>query len=406
MGTSLRLSLPAAALLALFVVLQSATAPLRAQGGKVLAPPPEEKCRQWGALLERLVKRGDLSACNELIDRDTLLKKATAYPNPSKALIRQRAAFIVGAKERSASRDGFIGQILDIVQHGGTYKFLRCRNVDGRRCAQFRLIMPQGGINYHHFELASSADGTVRAVDWYLLSTGEWQTASLRHVFLPLTQSWLMGGSDQLTPAERDLVASFMTISDMPDWIRAKQYRRVLDAYQRLPDSVKRVKSVLLRRMDAAHAVDQAEYLRTIEDYRKYYPNDASIDLTVLDAQMVRGSFDLALATIDRIDKAMGGDPYLKVLRVDLLEKQGKSNAAWKIAEAAVAEEPTLLPAYFSLLELALHRKNFAKIAELLTAMESKLGVKFKDLTTFPAFAEFVKSDEYKAWRKSGHGGP
>ncbi len=73
------------------------------------------------------------------------------------------------------------------------------------------------------------------------------------------------------------------------------------------------------------------------------------------------------------------------------------------MAEAAAAEEPTLKSAYYFLVDLALKERNFAKTAELLSILESKCHVTFKDLTTVRAYAEFVKSPEYKGWLKS-HG--
>jgi hypothetical protein len=126
--------------------------------------------------------------------------------------------------------------------------------------------------------------------------------------------------------------------------------------------------------------------------------------LILLDAFMLRKSYSQAAAGIDRIDQAIGGDPYLKVYRARILQSQGKPAAASKLAEAAVAEEPTLQPAYYFLLNQALNKRDFAKTAELLAALETRCHVMFKDLTTVPAYAEFVKSPEYQTWFKSHRG--
>jgi tetratricopeptide (TPR) repeat protein len=366
--------------------------------------PTEQQCRDWGALFEKSVSEGYLKSGNDLIDWDKLLETATAYPNPSPGLVKFRAGFINGAKPASIAPSGFLGQIISLVQRGGEYKFLHCLTVDGHRCAEFRWLTPAGGLNYHIFALASFPDGSVRAVDYYVFLTGEWQSAALRQTFLPFTQTWMSGGNDQLTPAERDFVGSFAKVSAMAEWLGQKEYRKVLETYQRLPESVKKNKSVLVMRLTAAREVGPEEQLRLVDDYRKYYPNDASIDLISFDALLMRKQHDQALASLDRIDKAVGGDPYVRVMRASVLQKQGKLDAAWKAAEDAIAEEPTLLTAFFCQVSLSMEKRDFAKTAELLSTIEAKFHFRFQNLANVPVYAEFVKSKEYKTWMKS-HGG-
>jgi predicted Zn-dependent protease len=187
----------------------------------------------------------------------------------------------------------------------------------------------------------------------------------------------------------------------MAEGLRAKKYSRVLETYKRLPASMKKRKTVLTLRLAATQSIDNAEYLRGVDDYRKYYPKDAAIDLLGLGARVLRKSYDQALAGIDRIDDAVGGDPYLKVIRAEILEQQGKPVAARKMAEAAIVEDPTLQAAYFVLVTQTLNNRDFAKTAELLSTMEATLNIRFKDLGAVPAYKEFVKSWEYRAWLNS-----
>jgi predicted Zn-dependent protease len=172
-----------------------------------------------------------------------------------------------------------------------------------------------------------------------------------------------------------------------------------------MPQSLKKMKLAFTMRLGSAQAIGVDERLRAADEYRQFYPNDASIDLIALDALLLRKSYNQALAGLDRIDTAVGGDPYLKVLRARILLKQDKPEAARKMAEAGIAEEPTLKAAYYFLVDQSLKQRNFAKSAELLSQLESRCNVKFMDLTTVPAYAEFVKSQEYKAWLKSRRGG-
>jgi hypothetical protein len=351
--------------------------------------------------MERAVLRGDVASFNKLIDWDAFLETATAYPNPSPDLVKKRADFVAGAKS-ALSEKGVMGPALGVLKRGGTYSFLRFRDIDGHRRAQFRLITKAGGFNYSEFILASSKEGSLRATDCYMLLYGQLTSEMLRQQFLPFARE-SSEGFLQIPPDERNFIAHAAEVVEMTEALLKKNYQQVLEIYQRLPEAVKKRKVVIRIRINAARGIGHDQYLRALDDYRHYYPNDASIDLMSLDAFMLRKSYNQALAALDQIEQAVGGDPYLKVYRARILRSQGKPAAASKLAEAAIAEEPTLKPAYYFLLDQALKQKDFAKSAELLSDLESKCHVKFKDLSGVPAYAEFVKSEQYKSWLKS-HG--
>jgi hypothetical protein len=375
------------------------------QAADKASQPSEEQCRQWAALFVKAMTAGDVAGSNNLIDWDALLEKATAYPNLTPAQGKQRGEFIGGAIKATKSSAGFCGQVIDNVHKGGTYKLLRCREVEGQRRALLRMITADGGLNYHDFVLASRDGGVVRAVDCYVFLTGQLLTEAVRQAFLPFARTWSKGGLDQLAPDDREFLTHFSEFTSLANSYRDKEHRRVLETYKRMPESLKKLKNVLAIRLNAAQQISDEENLRAIDDFRKYYPNDASVDLIALDAFMLRKAYDQVLAGLDRVDKAVGGDPYLKGLRANALMLQGKTEAAVKMAEAATAEEPTLQPAYVVILTLSLDKRDFAKTAQVLSALQTKCGLKFQDLTTVPEYKEFVKSPQYKAWLKSHQGG-
>ena len=66
-------------------------------------------------------------------------------------------------------------------------------------------------------------------------------------------------------------------------------------------------------------------------------------------------------------------------------------------ASDAAQREPTLVAAYWSLISVALARKDYAETARLLTRIRG-MGVQLADLTTIPEYAGFVDSIEYRKW--------
>jgi hypothetical protein len=78
----------------------------------------------------------------------------------------------------------------------------------------------------------------------------------------------------------------------------------------------------------------------TIRDYRAKCPNDPGVDLILVNHYVLCRRPDDALASIDRLDKAVGGDRCLDLLRAAVYSKKGDLAAAKKRAEKAAAAEP------------------------------------------------------------------
>jgi tetratricopeptide (TPR) repeat protein len=300
-----------------------------------------------------------------------------------------------------SEKSGFAQAILASVNAGGSYHFLRTVVVDGRKRARFRMITAAGGLNYHDFILGRSKGQEVVAIDLYIFLIGEPYSQNTRRMFLPSAEKALKGGLDRLAPSDREFLTHIGEYAALAQYAREKKNREVLEMYRVLPPSLKKEKTVLLLRLTSAQSISRAEYMIAIDDFRKAYPNDALVDIVSIDGFIRRKSYVRALEALDRVDKAVGGDPYLNVLRANLRSRQGDLDGARQLAQKAITQEPTLKNAYYMLVDLSLKTKNFAETARLLDLLQTKFGIGWDSLSNSPAFAEFTKSSEYRAWRAS-----
>ena len=156
---------------------------------------------------------------------------------------------------------------------------------------------------------------------------------------------------------------------------------------------------MFLLRLRAAQAIDENEYAATLDEYRKLFPKDPGLDLLSISYYTTKKDFKQALECINRIESAVGGDPYLNVTRAALCDVQGKHDEAKRLArKAADEQEPTLLPAYFEMLGVSLIQKNHAETLAVLKEVDQKFQLKLNDLTKVREYADFVKSPQYKDW--------
>jgi tetratricopeptide (TPR) repeat protein len=362
-------------------------------------PVTVEEAQTWAKELARAMRVEDVDAFNRLTDWDAIIDKATTLPENSPQLEQVRSGFGRGLKQATVSpKSGFGRAIMTAIEGAGDYRPLRIHRVNDQLCVLFRLVSSNGALNYHDWVLGRSKAGAVVATDCYVFLAGELYSDTLRRSFLPLAHKSAGVSIENLSGPEKDFVAHFNKFVLMSRYTGERNWRLALNTYKELPSSVQESKPAMTMRLLATQATSEAEYLATIDDFRKHYPNDAMIDLISIDGYILRKAFDKAMEGIDRVDKSVGGDPYLKVLRGNVLLREHKLDAARDVVQKALTEDPNLLRAYYAMIDISLAQHDYAETVKWLKKAES-LGVTFGNLTAISAFDQFVKSPEYKAWK-------
>jgi hypothetical protein len=376
--------------------------PLLARAALADDPTPlgEAECIAFAKAMEKEVAALDGAATLRRFDWAALLDRVTAGYDPNTDFVRKfRSGFLASRGEAGME----VPVIIDNVRNGGSYTLLRIHERDGAKRALFRLLMPGRGVGYHDCVLARGKDGQPTIVDIDVLAAGETLSAQFRTLFLAAAAEESKGFMEKLLTSESDLAKHYGDIKTMQRLTREGRPDEALRVYRSLPASLRQSKMVLLHRLRAAQALGPGdEYATALADLRARYPNDPCTDLLSVDDCLLRKRYDEALAGVDRLDKAVGGDPYNDVLRGNIHYMKGDRDAAIRCLNRAIAAEPTLEDPYWSLVQLSLDEKKFDETARLLSRIEKTLGLKLGDLTDIDAYAEFVKSAEYRKWLGRG----
>jgi predicted Zn-dependent protease len=203
-----------------------------------------------------------------------------------------------------------------------------------------------------------------------------------------------IAGSAKLTESESKLFDQMCHYSNVNEW------EKIRSEFPKLSESLKKTKFCLMLRHVAAQQLNDFDELqRCIEDLRANVKNDPSIEFLSLDYYNRRKEFAKSLATLDAIDKSVGGDPYLDVQRALIHHRMGELKEARRFASRAANREPTLAPAHFLVATLAQSEKDFQAVATALRAAEKIMAVDPEMIEARPVFAEFVASPEFKAWK-------
>jgi tetratricopeptide (TPR) repeat protein len=345
--------------------------------------------------LEKGINARDGDALDAHIDRDAIYKKCTdgVKVDPDFA-----AGFKSGFQKGSALDLG--KQLIESFDEESSFTLLRARTVKGVPRALFRSLSARG-LNYLDLELTKDAKGQVRVVDIYPYVSGEFISETLRRSYLAAAADTNQGLVDRLMGKEQTYIKNLPRLQAIQQAFQAGKHEEVLRLYGQLPASFKNEKMAMLLRLQAAAAlsVEGEAYAQAIADYEKALPNDPSVELVSFDGYLLRKDHAGAIRTIDKLDRRVR-DPYLSVLRGNVMLDKGDTAEARRHYVAAITAEPTLLVGHWSLIGLALQEKKYKEVGERLDGLEATGLVRLNDLETVPEYEGFVKSPEYKAWKK------
>lgn len=355
--------------------------------------PTASQAERWGNDFVTALAADDIAAANAMIDWDEIFDTATrdlGAPEPI------RGQFIARARQ-SAARSGLVSQLARAEQAGGDVSLVRCR-ADADECHAVLRVVRETGLNYYDARLLRR-DGVVRAADIDIYLAGQPVSATLRRYFLmaaakqspPVLQN-LSGLDGELFRHADDLEALF-TAADASD------HAGVLDVVRGLSPALQRDKAILLVRTIAAAQVDQEDHARSIGELRAAFPDDPCLQLVAIDHHSLRREHEACLAAIDRLDRQVGGDPYLDVLRASACLGARDHAGAIRYVEKAIAAMPDLIQPYWIRVAIALDQQNHDDTATWLDTIAKRFNVPVSGVEDVPEYAEFVKSPQHREWK-------
>lgn len=358
------------------------------------SPVTREECLEFAGRLEQAASAGDLAAFNREFDWRAMVDKSIA-PLDAPAAIKKTvgANFLRGVEEPPR----FSGDICQQVAAGGSFKLLRVRNRAHQLRPLFRLMPVDGGFTYIEIILARR-ERVVKAVDIYNFVNGERISETFRRFLRALLADETRGLVDRLTGNKDVLVEHFGSVERMSEALRDNRPLVVLEIYSRLPLSAQRETWIQLTRLRAAQRINDQEYERAIQDFRKFHPQSEALDLVTLDAYLMQKKYAEFLAAIDRLDRTVGGDPFLQMTRATIYLEQHDPARARAAALAAVDADSSLVNAYWTLVYASLQQKEYDETLRFLKLIRERFNQTITDLAAAPEFAEFVKTPQHQEW--------
>ena len=297
-------------------------------------------------------------------------------------------------------------EIMDSVKAGGDYSLVQIMNRDGVHHPMFRLLLPDGrGFNHHEIILNHDKDGKSKIVDIFVYLTGEDVSDSLRAVDLATFLEQVPELKDSLTGAEASIAANMKSLQQIQALAAENKGDEALKLFETLPDDLRTNKRMLLTKLGVAQRVNDDAYFQVLEDFQKHHPTEPAFLFRMLDMLAVQLRYEDVLQTADLLQQ-LTGDAYLNLMKVNSLLALNRVEDARTAVAAAKKVSDNRIDVHWVEMSVLLKAKDFAAVAKQLDEIASKFGMKFNDLSAIPDYAEFILSDEGKAWLEAQENKP
>ncbi|MCH2610094.1 MAG: hypothetical protein MK006_03395 [Pirellulales bacterium] len=340
--------------------------------------------------IEEGIKGGNSMSVSQLWDVETLVDRATdpmekIFPGPrefSEAKQGFKSAFVPASL-------GWAQQIADAIGFDGSFVFLRSRTYRGYRTALFRLIHSESsGIDYHEMIL-DKVNGQVRVIDSFIYTEGETKTETIQRAFTLIVKLMKRDGITQTDQLNMQQLQSTYQLGD---------HHGVIRIYHQLPVLVRNMKRMRIIYMTALLELDETQYIQAFEAFKRDFPADNSIDLLSIDFFTIQEDISNAIACVGRLDKSLGGDPYLDSMRTGIYMIGDNQVKAKEAAERYIQSTPSDIEAAWNLADYAIYFEDHPLLLHALKTLASDHAVEFEDLSTIEAYEAFVRSPEYQQW--------
>ena len=342
--------------------------------------------------LQAAVEANDAGMVLRLIDLDNLIRHG--LPNHLNGTQQEKQ---IVASFRSKFDEAFVRNL-----NAGDYQFLRASETPDGAQSIMRVLPKGGGLNYHRLVLGRNTQNKPCVVDLFVYLSGE----PLSHTFGRLiTQSM----PDKLSPDAKARQAA-KQFQDMSVAVRSGNPAQALAIYDSMQPKWQQQKTIMQTRIMAANKVaasnaqkgqpNSDDYRKAVQDFQNAFPNAENMALVLIDFYFFNEDFKQARAAVDQLDKQVGGDPYLNLLRGNLALAQGKKQAAKDFFVQLTKDIPKNPASYFALINLAMVDKDFKEVTRLLISTEGNTAIRFEpDFNGADNFKEYVASPENEKWK-------
>ena len=349
------------------------------------APLTQAEVREFADRVVAAIASGDLGLLDDRLDLDALIARGRPKGDVHPEMRR-------GVENAARKQGGLLGPVIAQGLRGGSYELVRAEATP-EPVLIFRLLPAGGGLNYHVLELCRGADGHPSIADLYV----------------PMLGYRLSSTYEDVGPAA---IVRSKSAQAMAELLQAGRHEEALAHYASLPEDQRRHYQLLALRWTAAqHSDDPTVVDAALDDMERYLvPTHPGVSLAFLDRDLERGQFERCLETIVIMERLVGADPYLDVLRAHVHSQRGDRSEALAWARRACDGAPMHETPWVTLGTVAAATGDATGLREAMERLVERFGYDVEEIEAHfdqaALRASPTEAAAWEAWKQERAGSP
>jgi hypothetical protein len=285
-------------------------------------PITDADALEAGHRVELATNSGNSYQIDHFLVPDSLLTRMRMY-----SIALKDTAFLVDFRETFIPAMMKYGDQVMATIKGGNYRLMKEYDDHGVKHLLFRMF-GLGGLNYHDFILIRTGD-TVRAADVYPFTSEEWLSRSIGRMTDMMSNTTATDGSASI-------------VLQLTYQFNKKDYTGVKNSYDKLDKTQKSDKVLEYLYVQACRHIDTKLYEQALDEYTTNFPDAGGGYLQMIDLYLLQKDGPKGLTAIDKLNKLVGGDPFLDFFRGRFYTLSGDSTASLACYERVYQYDPAL----------------------------------------------------------------
>lgn len=280
--------------------------------------------------------------------------------------------------------------LLSSLGEEGYYKFLRMKSVDPP-IGLFRIVSEMG-VNYHEIYMNTNEEGEIVIEDFYSYLEAELFSQGIRRLYI-------INLANEVEDFEHPIAEALPVISEVALLADGGQQEKAFGKIMSLPKSVLEQKIVLLIMLTLGNDLGKDSLQLAANKFREVYPDDPLLNLKMMEFSFLASDTTEILNYIGKVQKQIGYDPYLEMLKATVIKDQQPEEAK-RLLYKALEKEPENDELYWVLFDLLIREKEYEKTVEWFGKMKEQFDENPADYLVYDGYQDFYDSTPYLNWIK------
>jgi hypothetical protein len=319
------------------------------------------KVIEFGQLIETAVHQSDADAFNSKLNKNKFFDRVLVDYSSLDREDPFIKGYLIGMERALKS---FPNEIITDVENGAYYDFIKYHYDSEAQTyyALFRLYSPESGMNYHDYRIIKN-NGELQFSDMYIYLSGEHFTNTIgRLMQYTIPENSPVENQEKSKNSEsKDLFRAIL-------YNKSGDYKKAYKIMDGLKSELSKEKFLLIFKILIAGQIDEAKYLKSLEDLISTFPDDPTIALNRAEYHIYKEEYIEAIQVINQLQNETEDD-FLNFMKAGVAFEDENYDLALNLYTYTIENYPDFFEGQVGYLSTLVLMKNYTETTRYLDTL-------------------------------------